>query len=478
LAVSADLFLQDVTSLDPATGRASGPWDITVRQGVITAMEPSGRAPPPQGVPNRSGRDKLLLPGLVNAHTHSPLNLLKGTGDVLSHPAFMWMNQADTVGRTPDEIRLVTLLGCIEHLLSGTTSLIDHFPEQGFSVREVEAVVDAYEHAGMRALVALRMFDEPYDDIAPPGGLPVELEENNPLRPPPLSESLALVEEAIGALDGAGGGRVRLCPGPSNPGRCSDALLTSVQAMAERRDTPVHVHLLETRIQAELASARYGRSMVAHLDEIGLLTNRLSCAHTIWLDRDDIALMSERGAIAVHNPESNLKLGSGISPVSRMLAAGMTVALGTDGASTNDNLDMHEVMRIAVMLQRPFEADRSRWPTAGDALRMATTSGAAAMRRPGLGTLAVGAPADFVLHDLDTPFWTPLTDPLAQLVFGASAATVHTVVVAGRVLVEEGRFTAFDPAPILAEARSLSRHLSARNAKLRNLVGRVAASFP
>lgn len=476
--MSGDLFLHDVTSLDPATGRASGPWDITVRQGVIAAMEPAGGAPPPQGVPKCSGRNKLLLPGLVNAHTHSPLNILKGTGDVLSHPAFMWMNQADTAGRTPDEIRLVTLLGCIEHLLGGTTSLIDHFPEQGFCVRDVEAVVDAYDHAGMRALVALRIFDEPYDDIAPPGGLPPDLASDNPLRPAPLAESLSLVEEAIDACDGAGGGRIRMCPGPSNPGRCSDALLTSVQAMAERRDTPVHMHLLETRIQAELAQARFGHSMVSHLDAIGFLTDRLSCAHTIWLDDDDIALMSRRGAIAVHNPESNLKLGSGICPVAKMLAAGMTVALGTDGASTNDNLDVHEVMRVAIMLQRPFEADRSLWPTAGDALRMATTSGAAAMRRPGLGTLSIGAPADFVLHDLDTPFWTPFADPLAQLVFGASGATVHTVVVAGRPLVEDGRLTAFDPAPILAEARSIARHLSVRNAKLHGLVARVAASFP
>lgn len=476
--MSADLFMHDVTTLDPLTGLAAGPWDITVADGLILSIAPARGLPGPEGVRRQSGRDKLLIPGFVNAHTHSPLNLLKGSGDVLSHPAFMWLNQGDTIGRTPDEIRLVTLLGCIEHLLSGTTSVIDHFPEQGFSAKDVAAVADAYDQAGMRALLALRIFDEPYDDIAPPGGLPPELAAGNPLRPAPLDESLSLVEAAIKAVDGTGGGRIRLCPGPSNPGRCSDALLTAVQAMAERLDTPVHVHLLETKIQADLARNRYGRSMVAHLDDIGFLTDRLSCAHTIWLDEDDIGRMSARGAIPVHNPESNLKLGSGISPIAKMLAAGMTVALGTDGASTNDNLDMHEVMRIAVMLQRPFEPDRSRWPDAADALRMATVNGAKAMRRPGLGTLAVGAPADFTLHDLDTPFWTPLRDPAAQLVFGASASTVHTVVVAGRVLVEEGRLIAFDPGPILAEARDLARHLDGRNGGLRSLVASVASSFP
>jgi cytosine/adenosine deaminase-related metal-dependent hydrolase len=123
--------------------------------------------------------------------------------------------------------------------------------------------------------------------------------------------------------------------------------------------------------------------MVAHLDRMGLLTDRLSTAHTIWLDDDDIALFAERGAIPVHNPESNLKLGTGISPIARMLSAGVIVALGTDGASTNDNLDMHEVMRLAVVLQRPGEPDRSRWPTAIDALRMATVSGGKAMHCAG-----------------------------------------------------------------------------------------------
>jgi cytosine/adenosine deaminase-related metal-dependent hydrolase len=213
--------------------------------------------------------------------------------------------------------------------------------------------------------------------------------------------------------------------------------------------------------------------MVEHLDRLGLLTNRLSCAHTIWVSEDDIALMAARGAIAVHNPESNLKLGTGIAPVARMLRAGMTVALGTDGASTNDNLDMHEVMRLTAMLQRPFEPDRSKWPTARNALAMATLSGGKAMRLDGLGTLAPGAPADFLLHDLTAVAWTPLNDPLWQLVFGATGATIDMVVVDGRILVEGGRIVAFDTAPILAEARGLVRHLRERGKDLHHAVARM-----
>ncbi|MFD2183725.1 amidohydrolase family protein [Rhodoplanes azumiensis] len=474
------LLVRDALVLDATTAPARR--DVLIEGTRVAAVrEPSATIEPdPQVIETTviDGRDKLMIPGLVNAHTHSPLNVLKGTGDVLSHPAFMWLNQADTAHRSADEIRLSALLGCIEHLRNGTTAVVDHFPEQGFASSDVDAVVDAYEIAGLRALVALRVFDEPYSDIDPPGGLPAAVTANNPLTPPPLDESLDLIDDAIARHDHGADGRIRVCPAPSNPSRCSDALLEAVRDLSLKYDTSVHMHLLETRIQAEIAQARYGTTMVAHLDRLGLVTDRLSCAHTIWIGDDDIARMAAGGAIAVHNPESNLKLGAGIAPVARMLAAGMRVALGSDGASTNDNLDMHEVMRLAVMLQRPGEPDRRRWPNAADALTMATLSGAAVLRVGGLGRIAPGAPADFVLHDLTTPFWTPLNDPLAQLVFGGSGTTVDTVVVAGRVLMEAGRITAFDPEPVLREARDVVKRLRARNFALHGLAAEIAAALP
>jgi cytosine/adenosine deaminase-related metal-dependent hydrolase len=325
----------------------------------------------------------------------------------------------------------------------------------------------------MRAVIALRIFDEPYSDIEPPGGFPDDIAIDNPLAPPPLAESLALVETAIQRHDGAAGGRIRLCPAPSNPMRCSDDLLAGVRAISERYDTGVHMHLLETAVQAKIAMRRYGTSMVHHLDDVGLLSPRLSTAHTIWLDDRDIALMAARGAIPVHNPESNLKIGAGIAPIARMLAAGVTVALGTDGAGTNDNLDMHDVMRIAVMLQRPGEPDRKRWPTAHDALTMATISGGKAMRIAGLGRLRPGAPADFVLHDLTMSSWVPLNDPVLQVVFGASGSTIHTVIIEGRIVVENRRILSFDVEPILAEVRGLVPRLRERNRDLQSLATRL-----
>jgi cytosine/adenosine deaminase-related metal-dependent hydrolase len=464
--MSPTLLIRDVLALDPDSSLPPSRKDILVADGRIAAVR-VGRSVAAPEARIVDGRKRLLIPGLVNAHTHSPLNILKGTGDILSHSAFMWRNQADTAGRTPDEIRLSALLGCIEHLLNGTTAVIDHFPEQGFDLACVEAVVDAYRISGMRAVVALRIFDEPYTDIEPAGGFPQESMIENPLAPPPLAESLVLVEEAIRRFDGAAGGRIRVCPAPSNPMRCSDALLEAVRDIAERYDTGIHMHLLETAVQAKIARQRYGNSMVQHLDDLGLLSRRLSTAHTIWLDDDDIALMAARGAVPVHNPESNLKLGAGISPIARMLRAGVAVALGTDGAGTNDNLDMHEVMRLAVILQRPGEPDRRKWPSARDALNMATVNGGRALRVDGLGFLQAGAPADFTLHNLDTPSWTPVNDPLMQLVYAASGATVDTIIVGGAVLVENRRITTFDSGSVVAAVQDLVPRLRARNQALR-----------
>ncbi len=475
--MSNKIVIRDVLLLDPASAGPARRGDVVVENGTIAAVTEPNTA----DIANArtiDGHERLLMPGLVNSHTHSPTNVLKGTGDILSHPAFMWRNQADTAGRTPDEISLSALFGCIEHLLGGTTAIVDHFPEQGFSDADVDAVVDAYHTAGIRALVALRIFDEAYTDIEPPGGYPDGFTIENPLVPSPLDESISLVETAIGRHHRTAGGRIEICPAPSNPMRCSDALLCSVVDVAGRHDTAIHMHLLETAVQAKIARGKYGRSMVAQLDKLGVLNERLSTAHTIWLDDADIELFAERRAMPVHNPESNLKLGTGISPVAKMLQAGVTVALGTDGASTNDNLDMHEVMRLALMLQRPGEPDRSRWPTAAQGLAMATVSGGKVLRRPGLGTLAVGAPADLVLHDLSAPSWVPLNDPLAQVVFGASGATVDTVIVDGRLVVENGKITAFDMQPVLDEVRGLVRRQRARNSDLQRWAARMEELVP
>jgi cytosine/adenosine deaminase-related metal-dependent hydrolase len=296
----------------------------------------------------------------------------------------------------------------------------------------------------------------------------------SPLRARPAAELRDLCEAAIRRWNGLEG-RIAVCPAPSNPCRCSDELLGMCRDLAERHDVGIHVHLLETRIQTVLAQRQHGETTVRHLDRLGVLTRRLSCAHSIWLDAPDIELMAERRAVVVHNPESNLKVGTGVAPIPLMLAAGVPVALGTDGTSSNDNLALHDAMHLATLIHRPHEADRSRWVTAADTLRMATQGGARAMlREDAIGSIEVGKRGDLVLYDLTAPWWIPLNDPVQQLVYGENGSSVDTVLVDGRVVVEGRRPTAFDADAVRAEARPMLAAIRARNGDLQRLARRMA----
>jgi cytosine/adenosine deaminase-related metal-dependent hydrolase len=438
--------------------------DIVIEGNRITAVGSSL-----QSSPVIDASEMLAVPGFVNAHYHSPLSILRGTADGLSHPAFMWQNQVDTARRTPHEVYVSALLGGVEMLTTGTTAVMDHFPEQGFGAEDVAAVARAYNELGMRAAVALRVFDGTYDDIVPPQGLPPALAKNNPLASVPLAQTMALVEHAVAQHDQPGG-TLRVFPAPSNPSRCSDELLVQCDALAEKHGLGVHTHLLETEVQTRIAMQRYGTTMVRHMDRLGVLSSRLSCAHTIWIGEDDIALLAERGATVVHNPESNLKVGAGIMPLPAMRRRGLRVALGTDGASTNDNLVLHEAMRLALILHRPAERDRRRWLTAADALDMATAGGAFALQAASLGKIEAGGLADIVLYDLTAPRWTPCNDPVQQLVFGETGDAVHTVIVDGRIVVDAGRVATVDVAALAREARGLLAGIRRRNAELASAV--------
>ncbi|MDE0173200.1 MAG: amidohydrolase [Defluviicoccus sp.] len=429
------------------------------------------------------GRGRLLAPGFVNAHTHSPANLIQGTGDRLSHPAFMWMNQAYTAHRTAREVYVSAMLGCIQMLLSGTTAVLDHFPGQACTMEDVDAVMEAYRDSGMRAVLGLRFYDAAFADILPdddaiPREVAAEIEALDPLKPVPLEEVRALTVGAVQRWHGFDG-RLAVFPAPSNPERCSDAALVMCGELAERYDLGIHTHLLESRVQAEIAQRKYGCTMVEHLDRLGLLDRRLSLAHSIWLDDDDIGRLADGGSVVVHNPESNLKIGAGTAPIPAMMAKGVKIALGTDGAGTNDNLIMHEALRLAAILHRPALPERGRWPGADDVLRMATAGGAAAILQSGtVGSIEVGKRADLVLYRLDAPWWVPVNDPSSQMVFAENGSSVETVLVDGRVVVEDGRIVAFDAESILEEAAPMMSRILERNRRLYALAGRMAELFP
>ncbi len=430
-----------------------------------------GAAPAvPDGTRVIDGSGKLAAPGLINAHTHSQSATLPGFGDRLSHPAFMWLTQAHTARRTPDETRLAVLLTAWAALGSGTTAVIDHFPGQRFVAADVDAALTAWDETGMRAVLGLRFFDGAFNDIFPaPGVLPpallAQLKQVALLRPQPLDELQAELEGAIQRWHGKRG-RLGVFPAPSNPDRCSDAALQLCAELARRYDTGIHTHLLETEKQAKLARSQYGTSSLGRLQRLGVLSDRWSCAHCCWVDDGDIALMAATGAVAVLNPESNARLGSGVAPIPAMLKAGVPLALGTDGAGANDNLSMQEAMRAAATLHRPMLPARRDWISARQALAMATAGGAAALRQPLLGALAPGWLADLALYRMDTPAWLPLNDAASQLVFAETGAGVETVLVGGAVVLDQGKPTRFDSQSLGAEIRAMARSLRLRNADL------------
>lgn len=459
------------------------PGDVLIEDGAIVAVGTVDDEAAQECDRVIEGAGRLLVPGFVNAHTHSPNNVAQGTADGLSHAAYMWLTQAYTANRTPREHYVSAMLGCIQMLLTGTTAALDHFPGQTFMAEDVDAVMSAYRDAGMRAVLGLRFYDAGFDDIAPRGAtlakdIAAELKRLNPLEPMPLADYGALAADAISRWHGAEG-RIKVFPAPSNPERCTEEALVLCAELAERHDLGIHTHLLESRVQAEIAEEKYGCSMVRHLADLGVLNRRWSFAHTVWVDDDDIELLARSGAVVVHNPESNMKIGAGTAPIPVMKRRGVRLALGTDGAGTNDNLIMHDALRLAAMLHRPHLASRADWLTARDVVGMATAGGAAALHADDdIGAIEVGRRADLVLYRLDAPWWVPVNDAVSQLVFAENGSSVDTVIVDGRVLVEEGRITAFDADAILAEAKPMMKAILARNAELLGLARRMADLFP
>lgn len=412
------------------------------------------------------GRDRLVAPGLVNAHTHSQSSTMTGFGDCLSHPAFMWLTQAHTSRRTADEIRLSVLLTAHQMLATGTTAAIDHFPGQRFTRGDLDAVLSAWDESGMRAVLGMRFFDSEFGDILPNGVMPPDAAAVEILKPQSVPELRELMDETIRCWHGHDG-RLLAFPAPSNPDRCSDEALLLCAELAQKYGTGIHTHLLETRRQVDIAQQRYGSTTVKHLDRLGVLSDRWSCAHSIWLTDDDIALMARRRVVAVLNPESNSRLGTGTARVLDLIASKVPLAIGTDGAGANDNLIMHEAMRAVANLNRPGQPDRGKWVRAGDVLRMATSGGAMALQLDDeLGKIQPGYLADLTIYRLDRPWWTPINDIVAQLVYAETGASVETVIVGGRIVYADGKPTTFDAEAVRRGVIDMTRSLRRRNADL------------
>ena len=423
--------------------------DLLIEDGVITGRGP--RLAPPAGVEVLDVDGSLVIPGLINAHTHSNQTLEKGLCDALPLDAWMVVASYGGAGALmgPDELRIGTLMGAAEMLLSGTTAVIDCVRVDSSCFEAgLDAVANAYVDSGMRAGVAAQ-----YTDLDFFSSLPLELIQGGDalLKPPRAGpgEVLAQVDEFLERWHGR---HRRVVPmlGPSSLPRCSPELFEASVDLARRRGARLQTHLLSARSQVPFAAARYGGSTVDYLDRLGCLTEWASFAHAIWLDDDEVARLAASPAVAVHNPVSNLKLGAGLAPAPRLWSQGGRVALGADGASSNDSQNMWETVKMAAILHR-IALDPDDWPGSGDALGMCWRGGAAALGED-LGRLAVGALGDIAVLDWGRLLPAPTEQIRNQLVYSELGASVRSVIVDGDVVVRDRVLMTIDLSALQNEA--------------------------
>lgn len=408
---------------------------------------------------------KLVMPGFINAHMHSGEGLTRGL--VAGLPNELWnLWTYPPLGASPIGARLLylrTMLDAIEMIKGGVTTVQDHSREWFLSpeANAEDAYFAAYTESGLRLSLAINIINRPWHEIFPdlPRLLPPEVVEamlgtSSHWHIDPVDDIVQLCERTIRRWHGYQG-RFSVALGPSAPQRCTEELLGRLGDLARSEHLAIHTHLLETHIQADLSRRHPAGSFVRYLRALGLLGPRTTVAHAIWLSEGDIQILGEAGCCVVHNPVCNLYLGSGIMPFARLAEAGVRLALGLDGTSSAGRLSMFEVMKTAALLHTTTP-DYARWPTAQQVLRMATQGGAYSIGYEGrLGALAPGQLADVILLDLHSPAFTPLHHLPNQLVYSETGRSVETVIIHGKLVMEDRHLLTLDEAAILAQLRTL-----------------------
>lgn len=377
------------------------------------------------------GTNKLAIPGLVNTHTHAAMSLFRSYADDMLLMDWLqtkiWPAEANL---TADDIYWGTQLAIAEMIRSGTTTFADMY----FFMPEVARAVT---ETGMRAVLARGMAG-----VAPNA-----------------QQALQESEEFFRQFHHAADGRITVMLAPHAPYTCPPEYLVKVVALAQKLGAEIHTHLSETAGEVADCQNAYGKSPIALMNDVGLLDCGVLAAHCVHVLPEDIRIMRSKNVRVAHNPGSNMKLASGIAPVSEMLEAGLCVGLGTDGAASNNNLDMMEEIRLTALLHKVRSNDPLAVP-ANTAVSLATAGGAAAV---GLGMttgkLAQGYKADIVLLDMSGLHWYPRHDRLSLLAYSAAGSDVHTVIINGKVVLENRRLLTIDEERLIHEADSRGQRL-------------------
>jgi 5-methylthioadenosine/S-adenosylhomocysteine deaminase len=410
---------------------------VAISADKIVAVGPSEDIVQKYSAPQRIDvRGQIVLPGLINTHTHAPMVLYRGLADDLA--LMDWLNhyifpaEAKTV--SPDFVRIGTRLAALEMIESGTTTFADMYYFE-------DDIAEATREAGLRGVLGQSVIKFPVADAKTPEDALVRAEafikkwKDDPLVTPAIA--------------------------PHAPYTVEPGTLKAVRALADRYGVPVLIHLAETRDEVKIIQDLHRQSPTQFLESIGFWNGRTLAAHAVWLDEADIATLAKRGVGLAHNPESNMKLASGIAAVPKWLEQGIHAGLGTDGAASNNDLDMFEAMRFAALLHKVATSDPRVMP-ARQVLELATRRGAEALGMADrIGTLEAGKQADLITMATDGARQTPMFDPISHLVYVAHGDDVRNTVVAGRVVMRDRQVLTLDATSVIRDARAMAERVRA-----------------
>jgi 5-methylthioadenosine/S-adenosylhomocysteine deaminase len=430
--------------------------DILIKNGIVVTMDKDRRVLKNFSVSITDGRieeiaeeikgeadfvldakNKIVMPGLINAHTHLAMTLFRGIADDV--PLMKWLQEEIWPVEGLLEGRHVyagSLLGCLEMIKSGTTCFNDMY----FFTDEVARSI---EESGMRGVLSHAMFD--FGDESKAKDM--------------LKKGKANIRKYRGK------GRVRTFFGPHAPYTCSEELLIKTKKMADRYKTGIHIHVAETEEEVKNSKKERGKRPFEYLDSIGFLGENVLTAHSTWASKKEIKILKKRKVKIAHNPVSNMKIACGVAPVPEYLENGVTVSLGTDGAASNNCLDMFDDMKVCALIHKINTRNASVVP-AERVLEFATINGAIALGMGDeIGSIEVGKVADIILVSLDRPNLIPLTNPISHLVYSAKGCDVDTVVVDGRVLMENRELRTLDEEEVMRFAAEEARDLLGKAGK-------------
>ena len=398
----------------------------------------------------------LIVPGFINAHAHLTDSLVRSLGADI--PLLAWLErliwpffaEADV-----QEICAGAMLGCLESIKSGTTTVIENYYSSKDAKANIDGLAEAVGTSGLRVALVRGYHDNPkmtWD---------IFVED--------IGELLIEYERIIETWNGTAGGRLMTLLGPVDPLSSTPQSIKAVNDLARQYDVGMHTHVAETESVTKLIKEQYGARYVTMLNSLEVLGPHFSSAHAVWLDEEEMDILAERNSPVVHCPVSNMYLGAGIAPVPEMLSRGITVALGTDGACCNNTLDMFETVKVASLLHKADRCDPSAL-SAREVIRMGTINGARLLGlEHEIGSIEVGKKADLILVKVDSSHTIPTFDPYATLVYSCRSSDVDTVIVDGNILMEGRAIQAFDEGSVLQEAQQRATEIVNRVPALASL---------